>query len=81
MSLVEQGVLKKDILYHLTAAPLSIEPIEISKVSGIQGKYDRNTTLPIEYEGVKSVALLDSGTGINIATKRIWQKGGKFTIS
>ena len=38
---------------------------------------DGNTTLPIEYKGVKTVAILDSGAGVAIATKAIWEKWGR----
>ena len=36
--------------------------------------------LPIVYEGIKSIAILDSGAGIRIATKSIWDKRDKPTI-
>ena len=36
--------------------------------------------LPIFYEGIKSIAILDSGAGIGIATKSIWDKWGKPTV-
>ena len=37
-------------------------------------------TLPIEYNGVKTIAILDSGAGVAIATKAIWTKWGKLAL-
>ena len=49
-------------------------------MSGIQTRDEGNTTLPIVYEGIKSIAILDSGAGISIATKSIWEKWGRPTV-
>ena len=54
--------------------------VGLNKVSGIKGKNKRKTTLPITYEGIQSIAILDSGVGISIATKTIWEKWGRLTI-
>ena len=51
--------------------------VELNKVSGVQEKDEGNTTLPMNYKGIKSMAILDSGAGISIATKTIWEKWGK----
>ena len=56
------------------------EWVEVNKVMGLKVKDEGNTTLPVECEGIKTVAILDSGVGINIATKSIWEKWGKPTI-
>ena len=56
------------------------ELIELKKVSGIQTKDEGNTTLLINYKGIESIAILDSGVGINIATKSIWEKWGRPTV-
>ena len=39
-----------------------------------------NTTLHVEFNRVKTKAILDSGVGITIATKAIWEKWGKPAI-
>ena len=36
--------------------------------------------MPITYEGIESIAILDSGAGISIATKSIWEKWGRPTV-
>ena len=81
-SLVTQGVLTKDIpsqlaLSHRTKTG---ERVEVNKVTGLKVKDAGNTTLPVECEGIKTIAILDSGAGISIATKSIWEKWGKPTV-
>ena len=41
---------------------------------------DSNTTIPVEYKGVNMFAILDSGAGVAIATKKIWESWGRPTI-
>ena len=53
--------------------------VGINKVNGIRGKDEGNMTLPIEYGGIVFIAILDSGVGISIATRSIWEKWGKLT--
>ena len=43
----------------------------------IPGKDEGNTTLPLEMASIVSIAILDSGAGISIATKSMWEKWGK----
>ena len=46
-----------------------------------QSKYKGNATLPLEYNGVKTMAILDTaGWGIGIATKVMWVKWGTKSI-
>ena len=39
-----------------------------------------NTTLPVEFNECKAIAILDTGAAISIATKSIWQKWGKLAL-
>ena len=39
-----------------------------------------NATLPLEYNGVKTMAILDTGAGIGIATKAMWEKWEKRAL-
>ena len=79
--LVEQGVLNRRHFSQVGPSKRSHqEPIELKKVSGIQTKDEGNTTLPINHKGIESIAILDSGAGISIATKSIWEKWGRPTI-
>ena len=77
-NLVAQEVLNKDRFDQQDLAKTIVgEQVELHKVSGIQGKDEGNTTLPVNYEGIESIAILDSGVGISIATITIWEKWGK----
>ena len=44
------------------------------------GPSEGNTTLPVEHGSIISIAVLDSGAGISVATKSIWEKWGKPTV-
>ena len=81
-NLVSQGVLNKGQFDQLEPAKTIVGgQIELNKVSGIRGKDEVNTTFPVEYERVESIAILDSGAaGISIATKTIWEKWDKPTV-
>ena len=52
---------------------VTCDPISINKV----GKYfeggEGNTTFSIECKGVKTISILDSGVGMVIMTKKIWE--------
>ena len=79
--LAEQGVLNKGRFDQVnTAKTTYYKPVELKKVNKIQSKDEGNTTLPITYEGIESIAILDSGAGISIATKSIWEKWGRPTV-
>ena len=79
--LVEQGVLNKGRLSQIGLPKTTyLEPMELKKVSGIQAKDEGNTTLPVTYVGIQSIAILDSGFGISIATKGIWEIWERPTI-
>ena len=39
-----------------------------------------NTTLPLEYNDYKAIAILDTGAGVSIATKSVWEKWGKRAL-
>ena len=41
---------------------------------------DGNITLPVDYNNVKTLAILDSTAGIAIATKSLWEAWGKPAI-
>ncbi len=57
----------------------NVKPVPLNKVGEYCEGEDGNTTLPIEYKGVKTTAILDSGAGVVIATKAssTWEKWGK----
>ena len=65
------GLLRHENRYE---DPISESPPETSRhlpfnnVNGNTNTDEGNTTLPLEYEGVMSISILDSGVGISIAT-------------
>ena len=77
----EQGVLNRGRFDQVnTAKTTYYEPVKLKKVNKIQSKDEGNTTLPVLHEGIESIAILDSGAGISIATKSIWEKWGRPTV-
>ena len=54
-----------------------LNQVPVHKVGEYKAKDEGNTTLPIEMASIVSIAILDSGAGISIATKAIWDKWGK----
>ena len=53
------------------------EPVPLNKVGDYCEGDDGNTTLPVEFNRVKSLVILDSGAGVAIATKQVWESWGK----
>ena len=59
-----------------------LEKISLNKLNN-HGKFkseNGHTTLPVRVLNVKTFAVLDSGAGISIATKEIWQKWGALAL-
>ena len=52
------------------------EPVPINKVGDYCEGEDGNPTLPVQFNDHKSLAILDSGTGVAIATKQTWEAWG-----
>ena len=60
-------------LTQMKQETMKSEPVPLNKVGEYCEGEDGNTTLPVEYNGHKSLAILDSGAGIAIATKQVWE--------
>ena len=79
--MVVQGLLNKGKFNQTKLAKTIIgQPLGLKKVSGIKGKDKGNTTLPVIYEEILSLAILDRGASISITTKTIWEKWGRLTV-
>ena len=39
-----------------------------------------NTTLPIEFNGCKAIAILGTRAGVSISTKSMWEKWGRLAL-
>ena len=56
------------------------ELVPLNKVGDYCEGEDSNTTIPIEFKGQQMLAILDSGGGVAIATKKIWESWGKHAL-
>ena len=68
------------LLKENNQTPSSVQLVPLNKVGEYCEGVDQNITLPIEYNDIKTLAILDSGVGVAIATKNIWEKWGKPAI-
>lgn len=59
---------------------ISIGQVPVNKVSSPSRGNEGNTTLPVEHARIISITILDSGAGISVATKSIWEKWEKPTV-
>ena len=53
------------------------ELVPLNKVGDYSEGNNSNTTLPIEYNDVQSLAILDSGAGVALITVQVWEAWGK----
>ena len=60
--------------------PTSGQPVPLNKVGEYYEGADGNINLPIDYNDVKTLAILENGVGVAIATKNIWEKWEKLAI-
>ena len=58
----------------------SVQPVPLNKVGEYYEGVDGNITLPTELNDVKTLAIIDNGAGVAIATKHIWEKWEKPSI-
>ena len=63
-----------------TKANGNIEPVPLNKVGDCREGEDSNTTILVEFKGTNTLAILDSGAGVAIATKKIWESWGRPTL-
>ena len=57
-----------------------VVPVPIIKVGDYCEGEDGNTTIPVDFAGQTSIAILDSGAGVAIATKNMWEAWGKPSL-
>jgi len=59
-----------------------VQKVPLNKVNKYEknGKDKENSMLPIKMDMVKTMAILDTGAGISIATKEMWIKWGKRAL-
>ena len=85
--LANQGILSKPTFppkVHMhdivSLADKQVMPVPINKVGQYCEDDQGNATLPMEINDVVSMAILDSGAGVSIATKLMWEKWEKLAI-
>ena len=54
--------------------------VPLNKVGDYCEGEDSNTTIPVTYQGETTLAILDSGAGVAIATKKIWESWEKLAL-
>ncbi len=57
--------------------PSNTRPVPLNRVGEYCEGEDGNTTLHVEFQGVTTMANLDSGALVAIATKEMWKTWGK----
>ena len=57
-----------------------LAPVPLNKAKNYYEDKDSNTTIPMSYQGIKTFAILDSGAGLAIATKGIWESWGRLVL-
>src|SRR5271156_2854577 len=78
----EKHIMLKDINLDKDSPPRAkqVLPVPLNKVGKYYEDDEGNATLPMEIGKIVSTAILDSGAGVSIATKSIWEKWGKPAI-
>ena len=51
--------------------PTSVQPVPLNKVGDYCEGEENNTALMVEFNEMRSLAILDSGVGVGIATKEV----------
>ena len=76
---VEMPIMEHNQIHTTKSAKANgnIEPVPLNKVGDYCEGEDSNTTIPIEFKGTNTLAILDSGAGVAIATKKIWESWGR----
>ena len=77
-----KGVKPKELnqLQNGNKTRAQVQPIPVNKLGDYCEGKDGNITLLVEYNNVKTLAILDNGAGIAIATKSLWEAWGKLAI-
>ena len=74
---------KKHNIEQKSVKPARKKPVKvpINTVAYVPKSNDTgNTTLPLEYNDYKAIAILDTGVGVSIAMKSVWEKVGKACL-
>ena len=77
-----KGILFTQIknLKETNQPPTNVQPTLLNKIEEYCKGANKNITLPIEYNEVKILAILESGVEIAITTRKIWEAWEKLAI-
>lgn len=73
---IDVPVTDKVPIIRSDAGKCNFEPVPLNKVGDYCEGEDSNTMIPVEFNKKYTLAILDSGAGVAIATKRIWESWG-----
>ena len=74
---IELPIMKQNPTENKVQAKKNLAPVPLNKVGDYCEGEDSNTTIPVTYNEVTTLAILDSGAGVAIATKAIWESWGR----
>ena len=76
---VEMPIMEHNQIHTTKSAKANrnIELVPLNKVGNYCKGEDSNTTIPIEFKGTDTLAILDTGASVAIATKKIWELLGR----
>ena len=77
---VDLPILEQVSMMNKNNKKRNFEPVPLNKVGDYYEGEDGNMTIPIDFKGQQTLAILDSGGGVDITTKRIWESWGKPAI-
>ena len=76
---VEMPIMEHNQIHTTKSAKANgnTEPVPLNKVGDYCEGEDSNTTIPIEFKATYTLAILDSGAGVAIATNKICELWGR----
>ena len=60
-----------------TKPKVRCEPVSLNKVGDCSERNNSNTTLPVEYNDVQNLAILDSGAKVALINVQVWEAWGE----
>ena len=82
--LTERGFWNKKIQVEeiptLESSPSTKINVPVNRVGGKAEEDEGNTTLPVKINKIESIAVLDSGAGVGIATRKVWEAWSKPSL-
>ena len=77
---VDLPIMKQNHVEKQGSVKKNLAPVPLNKVGDYCEGEDSNTTIPVTYDTITTLAILDSGAGVAIATKNIWESWCKSVL-